>query len=315
MTASFTFNGFKYWIVIVGFQLFNYSINAQDSSTKPTYQFVEIDGYKYHVRIGGQEHLEHGIPVVVLEAGFGNWNWGTIFDDIAKTAPVIAYERSGIGQSEWNEMEYTTLNVVHILRKILQKLELPPPYILAGHSWGGVLIRTYAGHFPDEIKALVYIDSTDFTTPRDHAILVEMGVDTTGIAAFAKKYKENDIKKAQSFPPGYREEWIYISELFFDFQGDDIGFGSTPKIPIAVFVGTKTPEPELIPTVTSENPLEKAIYSIEYHEAGQKERIQACTEWISESPEGYLIVSPKAGHYFHLDEPQLVVEMIKRLIE
>ncbi|MBD0824449.1 alpha/beta fold hydrolase [Aestuariibaculum marinum] len=313
MRSLFTLNGFKVWILIVSFHLFNYSINAQDSSTKPTYQFVEIDGYKYHVRLGGQEHLEHGIPVVVLEAGFGDWKWGTIFDDIAKTAPVIAYERSGIGQSEWNEMEYTTLNVVNILRKILQKLELPPPYVLAGHSWGGVLIRTFAGHFPEEIKALVYIDSTDFTTHRDHTELVEMGVDTTGIAAFAKKYKENDIKNAQSFPPGYRAEWIYIGELFFDFKGEDIGLGSNPKIPIAVFVGTKLPKH--LPAVTSDNPFEKAFFSMEYRKEAQKERIQACTEWISESPEGYLIVSPKAGHYFHLDEPQLVVEMIKRLIE
>jgi pimeloyl-ACP methyl ester carboxylesterase len=99
------------------------------------------------VKVGGQEHIEKGIPVVVLEAGFGSplMSWDTIFNDVAKIAPVMAYERSGIGQSEWNQMEYSPINVVQLLRKILTKLELPPPYVLAGHSWGEFLLE----HMPD----------------------------------------------------------------------------------------------------------------------------------------------------------------------
>jgi hypothetical protein len=111
---------------------------------------------------------------------------------------------------------------------------------------------------------------------------------------------------------GYKAEMKFIINTFTsNFEDEDLG--SLPKIPIVVFVGTKYTEQFSPPGL--ENPFEKAGKSMESHKVLQKNRIESYSKWISESPEGYFIVSPKASHYFHLDEPQMVVEMIKRLIE
>lgn len=315
MKPLFTVKQFMSWILLVGFSIFPDLTLAQDNSTKDLSQFVEIDGYKYHVKVAGQEHIEKGIPVVVLESGFGSplMTWDTIFNDIAKIAPILVYERPGVGQSEWNQMEYSPINIVQILRKILTKLELPPPYILAGHSWGGVLIRTYAGHFPDEVKALAYIESTDFTVTDSYSykIALELGVDSLAIKKYIDEVFEFMLKSIPDNLLGCKVELKFIINTFTS-NFEDVDLGSIPKIPIVVFVGTKYSEQDSIPGI--ENPIEKAGKSKESFKLSQKHRIESYSKWLYESPEGYLIVSSKADHYFHLSEPKLVIEMIKRLL-
>lgn len=140
-----------------------------------------------------------------------------------------------------------------------------------------------------------------------------MGVDTTGLKELDEKMYEAEMKGVQNLPAGYRDEMMYIFNFLVELNYEDRSLGSMPQIPIVVFAGTN--HPERITSAESENPIEKAINSVEYYKALERQRIESYTKWIFESPKGYLIVSPKAGHYFHLDEPQLVIEMIKRLLE
>ena len=100
---------------------------------------VDLDGVEIRVVMDGFDALDPGTPVVVFESGFGSqvWVWDSILSSVAEFAPVLAYERSGIGQSEWDGLPSTPERVVTRLQRLLAELEIPPPYVLVGHSWGG----------------------------------------------------------------------------------------------------------------------------------------------------------------------------------
>jgi pimeloyl-ACP methyl ester carboxylesterase len=110
------------------------NVAAQQSSLR----MIAVEGRQVRVMTGGLEHLERGQHVVVLESGAGTpvENWRAIFADIAALAPVIAYDRSGIGRSPWDGRPPTPQRRAQQLRALLAELELPPSYV-AGRALVG----------------------------------------------------------------------------------------------------------------------------------------------------------------------------------
>ena len=109
------------------------------------------------------------MPVVVFENGMGMGlgNWHVVMEEIAKTAPVFAYDRSGVEKSETVFQLPTVRRVADNLKALLSGLNIAPPYVLVGHSMGGVYIRGYAGLYPDDVAGLVFVDPADFTESKD----------------------------------------------------------------------------------------------------------------------------------------------------
>ena len=98
-------------------------------------QWVEVEGHRMHVQTSGLEDALAGDPIVVLEAGFmldGISAWTSIFDDIAEFAPVVAYDRAGIGQSEEDGEPPTPQHVAENLHALLRVLGADPPYLRSG---------------------------------------------------------------------------------------------------------------------------------------------------------------------------------------
>lgn len=101
-------------------------------------------------------------PVVVFENGLGGrleW-WSKIIPEISKQATVYAYNRAGIGASTPTTRPRDGLQVIEELRQNLRERKLPPPYILVGHSLGGLYMQLYMRRYPDEVAGLVLVDST-----------------------------------------------------------------------------------------------------------------------------------------------------------
>jgi pimeloyl-ACP methyl ester carboxylesterase len=90
----------------------------------------------------GIEQRRSGQPIVILESGAGEGldTWKPVFGEIARVVPVIAYDRRGLGQSEPDTAKPTLRRVAHSLRALLRRMNISPPYVLVGHSWGGLLI-------------------------------------------------------------------------------------------------------------------------------------------------------------------------------
>ena len=104
----------------------------------------------------------HGAPAVVMENGLGGrleW-WAKVFPEVAKETQVFAYNRPGTGASDNVSMSRDGDHIVEELRQNLRETGIAPPYVLVGHSLGGLYIQLYARRYPNEVAGLVLVDST-----------------------------------------------------------------------------------------------------------------------------------------------------------
>lgn len=106
--------------------------------------------------------VRHGNGAVVFENGLGgkiDW-WAKVFPDIAQDTTAFAYNRPGYGQSDLVSTPRDGRHVVDELRALLKDKGVHPPYVLVGHSLGGLYMQLFVRRYPDEVSALVLVDST-----------------------------------------------------------------------------------------------------------------------------------------------------------
>jgi pimeloyl-ACP methyl ester carboxylesterase len=99
-------------------------------------------------------------PTVLFEAGIAatNLNWFHIQEIVAKFAGTASYDRSGLGWSSPSRSIRTPGNIAVELHDMLQGAGIKPPYILVGHSFGGLVMRRYALLFPEEVASVLLVD-------------------------------------------------------------------------------------------------------------------------------------------------------------
>ncbi|MEI2741709.1 MAG: alpha/beta hydrolase [Candidatus Competibacter sp.] len=99
---------------------------------------------------------------VVFENGLGgtiDW-WAKVFPEISKTHTAFAYNRPGYGNSAPVATPRDGTHVVDELRALLRSKNLNPPYVLVGHSLGGLYLQLFARRYPQDVKGLILVDST-----------------------------------------------------------------------------------------------------------------------------------------------------------
>ena len=98
----------------------------------------------------------------MLEAGAQSFgiHWERIQDEVAKFTRVCSYDRAGFGWSEPVHEELAPQQVAEMLHALLENGGEGPPYLMAGHSLGGVFVRTFTAEYPDEVVGMVLVDST-----------------------------------------------------------------------------------------------------------------------------------------------------------
>jgi pimeloyl-ACP methyl ester carboxylesterase len=99
-------------------------------------------------------------PSVVLESGIAgtSLSWKPVQDLAANFARVVSYDRAGLGWSAPTTQPRSLDHIVSELRALLKAAAIPAPFILVGHSFGGLVVRHFAALYPDEVQALVLVD-------------------------------------------------------------------------------------------------------------------------------------------------------------
>ncbi len=116
-------------------------------------QQVDADGHLLRMRIEGA-----GSPTVVFEIGIGGplEEWGAVQPEVARFAKTVAYDRIGANH---RQDVLTGADVARELHAVLEKANLPPPYVLVGQSFGGVYNEIFASMYPGEVAGMVLLDS------------------------------------------------------------------------------------------------------------------------------------------------------------
>ncbi|MFJ7932704.1 alpha/beta fold hydrolase [Peribacillus sp. NPDC096448] len=98
---------------------------------------------------------------VVFESGYGfpSDYWNPIKDEISKFGQFLTYDRLGLGESEKDDRPKDSKQSVKNLRALLQNANIKPPYMFVGHSIGGANVRLYASAYPEEVAAVILLDS------------------------------------------------------------------------------------------------------------------------------------------------------------
>lgn len=128
-------------------------------STTGTEFFVPVSGFKLYAKLYGEKKDK---PTIVLDAGYGDFSktWNSIIPEISTLTEVLVYDRAGLGKSERSSNPRTSKEMVKELKEVLTTMKIKPPYILVGHSYGGVNTRIYATEYPEDVDGLILVDST-----------------------------------------------------------------------------------------------------------------------------------------------------------
>lgn len=121
----------------------------------PLGKLVDIGGYRLHIHCSGE-----GKPTVVIDSGLGDFSlgWSLVQPEVAKFTRVCTYDRAGYGWSDSGPKPRTSQQVVKELHTLLVNAGVEGPYVLVGHSGGGLNVRLYASQYPGEVVGMVLVD-------------------------------------------------------------------------------------------------------------------------------------------------------------
>ena len=126
---------------------------------QPPGELVDVGGFKLHINSTGEKNNK---PTLVIEAGAGApgeyYHWFS--EGLKDSMRVVRYDRAGIGHSELANTPRHPETVARELHQLLELAGESPPYIMAGHSYGGHYIRIFTQLYPDEVAAMVFLDSS-----------------------------------------------------------------------------------------------------------------------------------------------------------
>jgi pimeloyl-ACP methyl ester carboxylesterase len=175
-------------------------------------QLVPVEGgRRINIVCRGQ-----GSPTVILEAGAANYSlsWARVFGPIATFTRVCAYDRAGYWFSDPNDRPSTAANIVDDLHRTLTGAGIKPPYVMVGHSAGGLYATLYADLHLEEVAGMVLADPEPatwrgdmqrFLTAADHTMWDKQNADFRALAAdCATLARAHDVEavKARQCPCG-----------------------------------------------------------------------------------------------------------------
>ncbi len=150
-------------------------------------RMVDIDqGRRLNLHCIGE-----GTPSVVFDAGLANWSqiWGLVQPVVARSTRACAYDRAGLGFSDAATRPGTSANIADDLHRLLHAAGIEPPYVLVGHSYGGMNVRLYADLYRNEVAGLVLDDPSH----EEHRLRVIAANPGAGLpATFAAERAEAD---------------------------------------------------------------------------------------------------------------------------
>jgi pimeloyl-ACP methyl ester carboxylesterase len=127
-------------------------VRADQNQPLPLGKLVDVGGYRVHLYCTGS-----GSPIVVIVGAGFSFDWGLVQPEVAKFTQVCSYDHSGIGWSDPGPKDSCSLRASEV-HAALNNSGIKGPYVLVGYSLGGLVARTYASRYPDEVAGMVFVD-------------------------------------------------------------------------------------------------------------------------------------------------------------
>lgn len=275
-----------------------------ESAPRPRSELIDVGGHLLNIHCQGE-----GLPVVVLDAGLGgaSSDWRKVQPELATSNRTCIYDRAGYGRSDSGPLPRTSGRIAAELRTLLMLAELPPPYILVGHSFGGFNVRLFAGLFPGDTAGVVLVDSPHEAQADalfEHGILGFLDPD-----GWLRSFWSTELLSSLPAESAAIAEmlgmqaktWFSIlnEATAFDASGQELQATPMPSdIPLGVLMHGRRVFPG--------GPMGDAL---------EQDWMDANRELASAQQQSYFAIAPESGHLIHAEQPQLIVEMVRKVLQ
>jgi pimeloyl-ACP methyl ester carboxylesterase len=272
---------------------------SKEQKPAPPGTFVDVGGHKLYLHCMGA-----GGPAVILEAGGGDnsTRWVQVQGIISKRFKTCAYDRAGSGLSEPGPGPRTMRQEVFELHALLESAKIAPPYILVGHSYGGLLVRLYTAEYPKDVIGLVLVDPTHENTRLYLQRRGEAQGKWVRVREGAKDRAIPPVQATLSKSPSPPADNFWAEELQQMYEARKKTPEPLGDRPLIVLAGGK---PSTRPADTPPD-----LWN-EIH----KEKADQKAELARLSRNGKLVRDPSSGHHIHVDNPELVARSIEEVIQ
>jgi pimeloyl-ACP methyl ester carboxylesterase len=231
---------------------------------------IDVGGHRLYYEARGK-----GDALVVFDAGLGEtheaWRW--VWPEVAKFARVVLYDRAGLGRSDLGPAPRTSARIGEELHSLLIRAGLPGPYILVGHSLGGLNVQWFASRYPLEVAAVVLVEPTPVDFPSREAEL---------LSEYAR------AKFATTL--GASGEGVRLEHASVEASAEQVRVARPfPNIPVVLLTSPRAEE------------------SSEFRRAWDEMQRSLALELDAELH----LVASGSGHYIQFDAPHMIVEAIR----
>jgi len=305
-------------------------------SYPPPGRLVDVGTHRLHVRCSGE-----GTPAVIFDAALGasSLSWSLVQPAIARTTRACTYDRAGFGWSDAGPLPRTAGRIADELYELLRREGVPGPYVLVGHSFGGLVMRLLAARHADETAGLVLIEPAipeEWVEPTgDQRVLIARGARLCGYGAAAARHglarvvsvlvslgalglaralvtivsrgglrreDEGILAPVQKLPPDARQvlRRMWTQPKFFEALGSQIeNVCASADEVLRETSGTYGDLPLVV--MSSATATER--------------RLRADLALAGRSTRGRHVLAPDSGHWIPLDAPQAIVDAIVTLVQ
>lgn len=233
---------------------------------------VDVGGHRLRI-----ERFGKGAPAVVFEAGLAQprTTWGKVPNDVATFTQAVIYDRAGLGESDEVSGRRTSKETVAELHTMLNAAGIKAPYILVGHSFGGLNARLFATQFPNEVAGIVLVESS---------------------------HEDEYTRLAALMPEQQRNEYLRHE-----------GGGNYEKVDLLASAEQIKAAPALkpLPLVVISAPGNPNTVG----EAAAKVHDELQLALSRLLPNASQVIAEGSGHFVQLDRPNLVSDAIRKVIE
>ncbi|HET9270802.1 MAG TPA: alpha/beta hydrolase [Vicinamibacterales bacterium] len=302
----------------------------------PPGRLVDVGGCRLHVQDAGA-----GQPVVVFDAALAgsSISWTFVQPAVSEFARTFAYDRAGFGWSDAGPMPRTAGRIADELHRLLERAGEPPPYLLVGHSFGGLVMRIFAARYRAETAALLLVDPAhpeDWVNPAPkEQVRIDRGARLCRQGAWAARWGVANVVSALvgagalgpasalvrlvsrgdlgasadtgwllapmfKLPPETRRvlRWFWTQRRFYDALGSQIEtMPASAGETLAAGVDAYRNLP--LVTISSTDPGD--------HRLRQQDALAARSSY------GRHLVATNSSHWIPLDQPELVIAVIRDL--
>ena len=306
-------------LLVVGY-IFEIKSRYDAEKIKPNGSFIEADNHRLHYNKKG-----NGGPTVVFETAFdpaGHLQWYNIQQQLPITYTSVSYDRAGILWSERGDNPKSGEEIAKDLHHLLERANVPKPYILVGHSFGGTLIRFFINKYPNDVAGVIFVDSQ---CPSDQNYLspelfkmVNQGLPSS-LLKFANTFGIARLMFKNMFPNDKQYEYqnslmptlLYKSAAAVLEEQDEMASIKKQASNIKSFCSI----PLFILTAADEKRYDSVIKD-------EKLRMEMLTAWnkmqkdfLLLSTDSKQILVPNSGHYINQEQPKVIENAINEMVD